>query len=387
MGGQGKDRGENQWLRQHFQTRTTCWLLEMLMNNIGDHVHRHVIDLGLLPILVKIVKKKSDSPVREKIFLLLDATQTSLGGVSGKFPQYYNAYYDLVTSGVQFPRRPHVTPPNFPTSNVNVNGSIDKEVAPPRQQRPPAKAEPQNVPESSIIQKAGSAMEVLREVLDAVNTQHPEGATDEFTLDLVEQCSFQKQRVMHLAMTSRDEAVVSRAIELNEQLQKVLARHDMLVSRRPTSSNHFVQEEEEEEEAEQLSQRIRKGKACVRPEDEERQKERPWDLFGSLSPREKLHRPLIRPLSVEPSQESNKICPASALPPPPAKHVERQKFFQEKRMDGPNLAGHFRGLSLDGCSGHSGHARGLSLDGSGPRHSSLQGGIGSGSYGGSIDSD
>jgi hypothetical protein len=30
-----------------------------------------------------------------------------------------------------------------------------------------------------------------------------QGAKDEFTLDLVEQCSFQKQRVMHLVMTSR----------------------------------------------------------------------------------------------------------------------------------------------------------------------------------------
>lgn len=34
--------------------------------------------------------------MRERIFLLLDATQTSLGGASGKFPQYYSAYYDLV---------------------------------------------------------------------------------------------------------------------------------------------------------------------------------------------------------------------------------------------------------------------------------------------------
>ncbi|RVX21117.1 TOM1-like protein 5 [Vitis vinifera] len=71
-------------------------LLEMLMNNIGEPVHRQVIDNGLLPILVKIVKKKTDLPVREKIFLLLDATQTSLGGASAKFPQYYSAYYDLV---------------------------------------------------------------------------------------------------------------------------------------------------------------------------------------------------------------------------------------------------------------------------------------------------
>lgn len=41
---------------------------------------------------------QSDLPVREKIFLLLDATQISLGGASGKFPQYHAAYCDLVVS-------------------------------------------------------------------------------------------------------------------------------------------------------------------------------------------------------------------------------------------------------------------------------------------------
>lgn len=95
----------------------------MLINNIGEPVHKQVIDAGILPVLVKIVKKKvhifnyivflssllikdikkistpvlqSDLPVREKIFLLLDAAQTSVGGVSGRFPQYYSAYYELV---------------------------------------------------------------------------------------------------------------------------------------------------------------------------------------------------------------------------------------------------------------------------------------------------
>ncbi|XP_029126341.1 TOM1-like protein 5 isoform X3 [Cajanus cajan] len=77
---------------------------------------------------------------------------------------------------------------------------------------------------------------------------------DEFTLDLVEQCSFQKQRVMHLVMPSRDESIVSRAIELNEQLQKVLARHDdLLAGRTTTTAPRFDHEEaEEEEELEQL---------------------------------------------------------------------------------------------------------------------------------------
>jgi hypothetical protein len=49
-------------------------------------------------------------PVRERIFLLLDATQTSLGGASGKFPQYYTAYYELVNAGVKFTQRPNATP-------------------------------------------------------------------------------------------------------------------------------------------------------------------------------------------------------------------------------------------------------------------------------------
>lgn len=55
----------------------------------------------------------------------------------------------------------------------------------------------------------------------------------------------------------RDEKAVSRAIELNEQLQKVLARHDALLSCKPTSTvNHLNQDQaEEEEEAEQLFRR------------------------------------------------------------------------------------------------------------------------------------
>ncbi|XVF58625.1 hypothetical protein PTKIN_Ptkin07bG0081500 [Pterospermum kingtungense] len=329
-------------------------LLEMLMNNIGENVHKLVIDTGILPILVKIVKKKSDLPVRERIFLLLDATQTSLGGASGRFPQYYSAYYDLVSAGVEFPQRPHSTPSNPPTSVPVKNNTLNGELASARHEAVAQQAQPQIVPESSIIQKASNALEVLKEVLDAVDAQNPEGAKDEFTLDLVEQCSFQKQRVMHLVMSSQDEMVVSRAIELNEQLQKVLVRHDVLLSGRPAISstpkstlNHFDREEEEEEEPEQLFRRIRKGKACARPEDEECSREQAHlGFFGShiLGEKERLNRPLIRPLSLEPSCEKN-ATPSVAIPPPPAKHTERERYFQEKKVDG-SVTGHMRRMSL-----------------------------------------
>ncbi|KAL2241315.1 UNVERIFIED_CONTAM: TOM1-like protein 5 [Sesamum indicum] len=346
-------------------------LLEMLMNNIGEPVHKQVIDTGVLPILVKIVKKKSDLPVREKIFLLLDAAQTSVGGATGRFPQYYSSYYELVSAGVQFPQRPRDTPKPDSTSNTNENSVPGKEVTTLQRVRNVPEAQSQNVSDSSILQKAGTALEVLRDVLNTIDTQHPEGAKDEFTLDLVEQCSFQKQRVMHLAVTSRDEKVVSRAIELNEQLERVLRRHDALLAGRTMStSNHINHEQDEEEEEEQLFRRIRKGKACIRPEDEDQQIERPWELMGRPVPGEMLHRPLIRPLTVErqrepippsnmePKQEpvrpltlelnqpANTAKPAVAIPPPPAKHVEREKFFQENKADASTLNGHMRGLSL-----------------------------------------
>ncbi|CAK9139395.1 unnamed protein product [Ilex paraguariensis] len=86
---------------------------------------------------------------------------------------------------------------------MSKDNSTDGEVVTSRHDRNAPQAETQIAPESSIIQKAGAALDVLREVLGAVDAQHPEEAKDEFTLDLVEQCSFQKQRVMHLAMTSR----------------------------------------------------------------------------------------------------------------------------------------------------------------------------------------
>lgn len=58
-------------------------------------------------------------------------------------------------------------------------------------------------------------------------------------------------------MFSSDEKVVSQAVELNDQLQKVLARHDALIAgRSTTSSNQLDQEDvDEEEEAEQLFRR------------------------------------------------------------------------------------------------------------------------------------
>lgn len=113
--------------------------------------------------------------------------------------------------------------------------------------------------------------------------------------------------------------------------------------------------------------RLRKGKACIRPEDEETKPQ--YAHFGLLE--ERLNRPLIRPLSLEPSREAN-VCPAPvivvppsplsakhngevphvAIPPPPAKHIERERYFRHNK-DGATLANHMRGLSLHSRNGSS----------------------------------
>ncbi|XP_037494383.1 TOM1-like protein 5 [Jatropha curcas] len=424
-------------------------LLEMLMNNIGEPVHKEVIDTGVLPILVKIVKKKTDLPVRERIFLLLDATQTSLGGSSGKFPQYYSAYYDLVSAGVQFPQRPPETQTNNPTSQSNKRSTLNGELVASRHEEVAQKAEAQVVPESSIIQKASNVLEVFKEVLDAVDSQNPEGAKDEFTLDLVEQCSFQKQRVMHLVMTSRllvGSPADSNLYSFQKNHLKVLNCHAntsilllpvkydwsshsqapkakgpigsaSLESPRgttivwkftkldvlgpPMRSNNLgklAKLEQPKTAAERIVfqqmfqvsivlwafklwfyqlrleadndvkhmesiyisiswfkccpfamlDRLRKGKACARPVDEVNSEERlSMGLLGSSIAGERLNRPLIRPIiSSDQPHEPLVNPPPVAIPPPPAKHVERERFFQEKKVDGSGVTGHMRGLSL-----------------------------------------
>ncbi|XP_029126348.1 TOM1-like protein 5 [Cajanus cajan] len=115
--------------------------------------------------------------------------------------------------------------------------------------------------------------------------------------------------------------------------------------------------------------RLRTGKACARPEDEETETA---DIHRMGLLGERLNRALIRPLSLEPpSREAdtrsppvmvppprpkqNGEVPHVSIPPPPAKHMERERFFQENK-DGSNLSGHMRGLSLHSRNGSSSHS-------------------------------
>nr|CAD1833069.1 unnamed protein product [Ananas comosus var. bracteatus] len=83
-------------------------LLETMVKNCSDYVHFQVVERGILEEMIKIVRKKTDTQVRNKVLELLDSWQEAFGGPGGKFPQYYWACAELKRSGVLFPSVPHI---------------------------------------------------------------------------------------------------------------------------------------------------------------------------------------------------------------------------------------------------------------------------------------
>ncbi|GJN28713.1 hypothetical protein PR202_gb16870 [Eleusine coracana subsp. coracana] len=211
----------------------TLVVLETLSKNCGDVVHQQIIDRDILSEMVKIVKKKPDLNVREKILSLIDTWQVAFGGPSGKYPQYHAAYQELRSAGVDFPPReensvPLFTPPQTqPLRHPHL-------YPPPGQSYEDAaiqaslQSSAPSAPALSLseIQSARGIVDVLDEMLNALDHSHPEGVREEVFVDLVGQCRSYQSRVMDLVNSTGDESLLFQALGLNDELQRVLQRHD-----------------------------------------------------------------------------------------------------------------------------------------------------------------
>ncbi|KAJ8432396.1 hypothetical protein Cgig2_009998 [Carnegiea gigantea] len=213
-------------------------LLETIVKNCGDIVHMHVAEKDIPHEMVKIVRKKPDFHVKEKILTLIDTWQEAFGGPRARYPQYFAAYQELLRAGAVFPKRsersaPVFTPPQThplssypPNLRSSVNNQATAEAS--RESEYPALS-------LSEIQNARGIMDVLSEMLSAIDPANKEALRQEVIIDLVEQCRTYKQRVLHLVNSTTDEAMLCQGLALNDDLQKLLAKHEAIVSGSPVS--------------------------------------------------------------------------------------------------------------------------------------------------------
>ncbi|XP_062223546.1 TOM1-like protein 9 isoform X2 [Phragmites australis] len=205
-------------------------LLETMIKNCGDIVHMHVAERDILHEMVKIVKKRPDYHVKEKILTLIDTWQEVFGGARARYPQYYAAYQELLRAGAIFPQRSNGSVPIFTPPQTQ-----------PLQNYPPSlRVTQEQEPESSVpdfpalslteIQNARGIMDVLSEMLNALDPGNREGLRQEVIVDLVDQCRSFKERVVHLVNSTSNEELLSQGLSLNDDMQRVLAKHDAIAA-------------------------------------------------------------------------------------------------------------------------------------------------------------
>ncbi|KAL4572757.1 hypothetical protein LXL04_019540 [Taraxacum kok-saghyz] len=212
-------------------------LLETMVKNCGDNVHHQIAERNILPEMIKIVKKKTDMRVREKILVLLDSWQEAFGGRGGKYPQYYFAYDELRQSGVQFPHRspdaapiftPPVTHPSFgppqPNYGMPSNSStrLDEAMA----------SEIENL-SLSVIESMRNVSDLLSEMLQEVDPNDRAAVKDEVIVDVVDRCRSNQKKLMQMLASTSDEELLGQGIDLNDNLQTVIAKHDAIASGSP----------------------------------------------------------------------------------------------------------------------------------------------------------
>ncbi|XAR49607.1 hypothetical protein NMG60_11032865 [Bertholletia excelsa] len=210
------------------------FVLETLSKNCSETIFQQLVERDILHEMVKIVKKKPDLNVREKILILIDTWQEALGGPRGRYPQYYAAYNELKAAGVEFPPReensvPLFTPPQTHPISSPALAFPDPSYASSAYEEAAVQASLQSdVSGLSLteIQNAQGLADVLMEMLGALNPQNREELKQEVIVDLVEQCRSYQKRVMILVNNTVDEELLIKGLALNDNLQRVLRRHD-----------------------------------------------------------------------------------------------------------------------------------------------------------------
>uniref|UniRef100_A0A0A0LHW5 VHS domain-containing protein n=1 Tax=Cucumis sativus TaxID=3659 RepID=A0A0A0LHW5_CUCSA len=208
-------------------------LLETIFKNCGNISHAHMAEKEIPHDMVKIVKKRPDLRVQEKILLLIDTWQEALGGSTGRYPQYYAAYQELLRAGAVFPHKSEIPAPGFtPLQKQQVGLDNQNLHNPDYQQDAPGSSRDVNFSALSLseIQLARGVVDVLKEMLNALDPGNKEDIRQDVVVDLVEQCHNYKQRAVHLVNSTSDESLLCQGLSLNDELQRVLSKYEAIAS-------------------------------------------------------------------------------------------------------------------------------------------------------------
>ncbi|KAK9067791.1 hypothetical protein SSX86_011902 [Deinandra increscens subsp. villosa] len=201
-------------------------LLETIVKNCSEHVHSQIAERKMLQEMIKIVKKKTHMRVREKILVLIDTWQEAFAGRGGKVTaQYYRAYEELRRCGVSFPHRspntvPVVTPPvNYGYHQTGASSSTRHET--------------QEHVSLSTLESMRDVLDLLSEMLQAVDPKDIKAVKDGVITDLYDQCRSNQKRLGYTLSSTTDEEILRQGIEFNEALQYVIEKHDAIASGSP----------------------------------------------------------------------------------------------------------------------------------------------------------
>ncbi|KAF7067945.1 hypothetical protein CFC21_073757 [Triticum aestivum] len=136
----------------------------------------------------------------------------------------------LTRAGAVFPQRTNGSVPIFTPPQTQ-----------PLQNYPPAprdadheapESSAQDFPAASLadIQNARGIVDVLSEMLNALDPSKRQELRQEVIVDLVDQCRTYKERVVQLVNSTSDEGLLSQGLCLNDDLQRVLAKHDAIAA-------------------------------------------------------------------------------------------------------------------------------------------------------------
>ncbi|KAF3333175.1 target of Myb protein 1-like isoform X1 [Carex littledalei] len=202
-------------------------LLESMMKNCGDVVHAYVAERDVLKEM-----GKPDGRVKQKILSLIDTWQEAFGGPRGKFPQYYAVYQDLLHAGFLFPERTEGSEAIFTPAQTQPLQNYPASVRAEHHDRESQASAIPDEPLMSVteINNALSIVDVLIEMLNALEPGKKGALSQEVIVDLVEQCRTNKERVVKLVDSTTDEYILSKALALNDNFQKVLAQHDAIAA-------------------------------------------------------------------------------------------------------------------------------------------------------------